>query len=145
MSTPENREFVLHLHNHAGWRMRIISAISLEKAISEGLKETALFLSEKYANKHRIECDDPNDNYPRYRVIWDCDEPKIFPLHWMTLRKGDVWWSDRFQVGEKDDCSKCGGTGINHYYSWKQCWECGDSSLTGKGSGKARTSEKEDV
>ena len=46
-----------------------------------------------------------------------------------------------FEMLKHHDCPKCGGTGINHYYSWKECWSCGDDKKDGKSSGKSTTKE----
>ncbi len=126
---------IIHLHNHAGWRMREIDAPTVADAIRIGLGETAGFLEREYAGRYRIEHDNPNAEYPKYRIIWDHDEPKTFILGYPRY-KGDEWWSDRFQVGQPDDCDRCGGTGQNHYYSWRQCWACGDKNKEGRGTGK---------
>jgi hypothetical protein len=40
---------------------------------------------------------------------------------------GDHWFGDQLHVGEEDDCTSCGGKGVNHYYSWCQCWKCGET------------------
>jgi hypothetical protein len=128
-------EFILHMHNHAGWSTQTIEAKTLTEALTKGLNETAEFLSKEYAEKYKVEHDDPADKYPRYRILWNDDEPKTF-YQGTPLNKGDVWWSDRFQVGKADDCTSCGGTGINHYNSFMQCWKCGDREKEGKGTGK---------
>lgn len=128
--------FILHMHNHAGWHTQHINAETLEAAIVKGLDRTADFLSQEYAGRYRVEHDDPASEFPCYRVIWDSDEPNWFGLGRSRLRKGEEWWSNRFQVGEPDDCEDCGGTGVNHYNPFLQCWACGDQNLRGKGSGK---------
>ena len=128
--------YVLHLHNHAGWSTQKIEASMVAEAIQKGLDKTAEFLSKEYQGNYRIEHDDPNSDFPRYRVVWDGNGIKSFPLSPDILQKGDVWWSDRFQVGEDDDCTKCGGTGRNHYNPFVQCWSCGDDKQPGRGSGK---------
>lgn len=127
--------FIIHLHNHAGWYTQTIEADNLADAIKKALHKRATFLSRKYNGKYKIEHDDPNSGHPRFRVVWDDDAPKHFAWR-ATMCKGDVWWSDRFQVGEPDDCTSCGGTGVNHYNLFMQCWSCGDSTLKGKGTGK---------
>jgi len=126
---------IIHLHNHAGWRMRDIDAPSVAEAIRIGLGETAGFLEKEYAGRYRIEHDDPAAEYPKYRIIWDHAEPKTF-IFGYPRRKGEEWWSDRFQVGAVDDCDMCGGTGVNHYNPWRQCWACGDKDKEGRGAGK---------
>lgn len=129
-------EFVLHMHNHAGWYTQTIAAPSIRAALVDGLDARAAFLKRDYAGKYRVEHDDPDVDYPRFRVIWDSEEPKVF---WVAplLKKGDVWWSDRFQIGSEDDCQKCGGTGLSHYGINTQCWACGDGKSPGRASGKA--------
>lgn len=126
---------ILHLHNHAGWLTQRIEVATIEEAIKEGLRKRSSFLEKEYQGRYRIEHDDPNDEHPRFRVVWDDDEPKTF-MWGDTRRKGDVWWSDRYELGEENDCEKCGGTGINHYNPFRQCWACGDKELEGKGLGK---------
>lgn len=128
-------EFVLHMHNHAGWHTQTIEAASIAEAITKGLDARAGFLSREYAGRYRVEHDDPKADHPRFRVIWDDDEPKAFAFGW-TRYKGDVWWSDRFQIGAADDCQACGGTGQNHYSPFHQCWNCGDPKAEGRSSGK---------
>ena len=46
-------------------------------------------------------------------------------------------------LGKEDDCDKCGGTGVNQYWSDRQCWKCGEKDPSskfgyakGKGTGK---------
>ena len=138
---------ILHLHNHAGWYTQEITASSQEEAIKLGLVKRAGFLEKDYKGQYRIEFDDPNSEFPRFRVIWNDDKPKTFPFGQSSLQKGDCWWSDRFQFGSKEDCTKCGGTGISHYSIFKQCWSCGDSKLQGRGTGQAnqRTTNQEKI
>lgn len=126
---------IIHMHNHAGWRMREVDAATVGEAIKLALRETAKFLDDEYAEKWRLDHDDPSVEYPKFRIIWDHDEPKTFILGCPRYR-GDIWWSDRFQVGESDDCPSCGGTGTSHYYIWRQCWSCGDKDKEGRSTGK---------
>lgn len=127
---------IIHMHNHAGWRMHTVDAETVADSIKIALRETAKFLDDDYAGKWRLSHDDPAAEAPRFRIVWDHDEPKTFILGYPRHR-GDEWWSDRFQVGAEDDCPQCGGTGINHYYGWRQCWACGDRDQDGRGTGKA--------
>lgn len=133
--------FLLHMHNHAGWFTQSIQAENLTEALVKGLDKRAGFLSKEYTGLYQVEYDDPLSEFPRYRVIWDSSTPKYFPFD-QPLQKGDVWWSDRFQVGGLEDCEKCGGTGVNHYNPFNQCWSCGDSNQEGKGTGKNKATPK---
>ena len=129
-------KYIIHHLNHAGWSTGEVETETLEEAIRLTLNSTtASFLDKEYKDKYRIECDDPKSEYPRYRVIWDNEEMKEF-LFRRPLKKGDVWWSERYELGAEDDCHKCGGTGVNHYNPFVQCWNCGDSTMKGRGSGK---------
>ena len=128
-------EYVLHMHNHAGWFTQKIKAKSIAQALIKGLDARAGFLSKEYMGRYRIEHDDPTSEYPRFRVIWNDKTPKFFAFG-RPIRKGDMWWSDRFQIGDENDCESCGGTGANHYYPGRQCWKCGDQNLDGRGTGK---------
>lgn len=138
-------EYVVHLHNHAGWLMQVINAESIDDAIDAALEKRAGFLRREYAGKYKIEHDDKRSEFPRYRVVWDDDEPKTFPsicgFHAPPLQKGDVWWSERFQIGDVDDCPSCGGTGRSHYVPGQQCWKCGERGTHGLGTGKLNASE----
>lgn len=134
-SSKQVNEMILHMHNHAGWFTQKIDASCVKDALVKGLDKRAGFLSAEYTGRYRVEHDNPDDEYPKFRVIWDDDIPKTF-VSGFPLQKGDVWWSDRFQIGQPDDCQKCGGTGRSHYTLIKQCWACGDKNKKGRGSGK---------
>jgi len=112
------------MHNHAGWFTQHINAENIANAIIKGLNKRAGFLSKKFADKYKVEHDNPSDTYPRFRVVWNDDEPKYFPFGQSTLNKGDVWWSERFQIGKNEDCESCGGTGKSHYNPFENCWAC---------------------
>lgn len=131
-----SEEYILHMHNHTGWHTQEIVAENIEEVIKKGLHDSAKFLEKEYADSYRIEHNYGQSKSPRFKVIWDSDNIKEF-LYGKPLKKGDTWWSDRFEIGEKDDCQSCGGTGSNHYISWKQCFSCGNQELDGKGTGKA--------
>lgn len=130
---------ILHMHNHAGWCTQSIPAGTLTEALIIGLDKRAGFLAKEYSGLYRVEHDDPMDEHPRFKVIWDSSTPKHFPLGQASLQKGDIWWSDRFQVGKPGDCGSCGGTGVNHYNPFNQCWSCGDSEQKGEGTGRTKT------
>lgn len=116
--------YILHMHNHAGWFTQHVNAKNIVAAITEGLNKRAGFLSKKFDGKYKVEHDNPLDDHPRFRVVWDDDEPKLFPFGQRSLAKGDLWWSDRFQIGKSEDCESCGGTGISHYNPFDDCWSC---------------------
>ena len=128
------REYILHMKNHAGWHTQFIIAESVMNAITQGLDCRASFLSQKYAGKYKIEHDDPQSERPQFYVKWDSDQPKSFS-YGQPLNRGDLWWSDQFRIGSLDDCQSCGGTGVNHYNPFNQCWGCGDKNKEGRGSG----------
>lgn len=124
-------EFIIHQHHHYGWTTTTHEADSLDAAIVADVIKYHGFLDE-YKGQYSIIYDSAEQ---RYAVRWTGDEPKTDHFG-PPLYSGDSWFGDQIRPGEQDDCPKCGGTGRNHYYSWKQCWACGDKNKDGPSCGK---------
>ena len=131
-SSPTNtKPYVVHQHHHYGWTMNTHLAGSPEEAMRNDLLKYHPWLSE-YG--HKVSFSDG-----RYKVEY-AGEP--YPRAYYTTpswaRMGDYWFGERIHIGSPDDCNKCGGTGVNHYYPWRQCWACGNGETKGKSSGKKK-------
>lgn len=114
-------EYVIHQHHHYGWTKRIHEAENENEAkLKDILKDHDWLPEYEYSIKFT---DDG------YSVTYEGEPRWVFGG---TQYKGDHWFADQMRVGELDDCDKCGGTGVNHYYSWCQCWKCGEMDKTSK-------------
>ncbi len=122
-----NTEKIVHIHNHAGWKTFTVHAATDEHAFVVVILQTHGFLSE-FQDQYEISFD--RDGY----AVKYTGPPR--PIFGGTQYPGDHWFSDLIRIGEADDCYGCGGTGVNHYYGWRQCWKCGDQKLDGQSSGK---------
>ena len=83
----------------------------------------------------------PVQTFIRNVFRWGIAIPLWFMFAWPSFRniyKDEVWFSDRIELGEVDDCPACGGTGKNFYNPFRQCWECGNKEKEGKGTGKIK-------
>ena len=116
-------EFIVHIHNHAGWKKNRVDAATQIDAIKAEIYRTHEWLSE-YPHEIKFDGDDATSDDHRYAVYYT-GEVRTLPLGFRQY-PGDLWFSDFIRVGEEDDCKSCGGTGINHYYHWCQCWRCGE-------------------
>lgn len=129
-------EFIVHQHNHAGWKTDVIKAESFEDAARESVLKYHGFLID-YAGLYSFELRTGDDGrIARYVVQWQSEDPKVNHFG-PPLYSGDHWFSDQIREGEADDCPKCGGTGANHYNPFNECWSCGDKTKPGRASGKA--------
>jgi hypothetical protein len=125
-------EFLVHCHNHAGWEQSIEEAESPAEAINQAIIRHHDFLEAEYSGQYSIEV---NLECTSYRVDWTDPEPK--PIFGGYLWPG-YWFGGKVRIGEDGDCPACGGTGVNHYNPFMQCWACGNSKEKGRGSGKTK-------
>lgn len=125
---------IVHQHHHYGWTKDEEDSKSLDEAVRLNVLRYHDFLTDYQESDYEIS-HDIGAEFPRYRVIWSADNPKPLALG-SCVNSGQVWFGDRIEIGEPDDCDKCGGTGVNHYNPFVQCWKCGDGKTEGKGSGK---------
>ncbi len=131
------KNFTIHQKHHYGWTKDTFQVNSLNDAVKQSVLKYHDFLEKEYSGEYRIEHNIGKDKYPEYSVIWDnSKKSKGFALTKSVLVKGDLWFSDRILHGQPDDCTDCGGTGVNRYNPWMQCYGCGDENLEGKGTGK---------
>lgn len=128
--------FIIHQHHHYGWTTDTVEAADTENAMILNILKYHMFLEKRYSGNYLIEFKPAlyGDCY-RYCVRWANDQPKIDHVG-PPMYEGDTWFGDLIRVGAPEDCRRCGGTGSNHYYSWKQCWACGDQEKDGRGTGK---------
>lgn len=131
-------EYVIHQHHHYGWTTNVHEADNPEEALRADVLKYHPWLAE---HEHELVLKEG-----RYSVSYEGAAPR--EVFGGFQYKGDHWFGDQIRVGEADDCNSCGGTGVNHYYSWCQCWKCGepdDSSRagyrTGRSSGKRMIAE----
>jgi hypothetical protein len=146
-------EFVIQRHEHHGWTKDVEVADNAREAIRANILHSHDWLA-NYAGKFSIEVwvnstfgkdhkiaeteeELLNAECVRARVIWQDETP--YPIFGGCIREGEIWFGVRVRIGEKDDCPECGGTGINHYNPFNQCWACGDKDKKGRGSGKVRS------
>jgi len=122
--------FVVHQHTHAGWYKHTHEAADANAAMYADLLRNHPWLR-KYGHKAVFE-------EGRYVIQYN-GEP--FPPCYQGEKDFMFpnWFGDRIHIGEPDDCAKCGGTGVNHYNPFRQCWECGDQELRGTSTGKIKT------
>ena len=127
-------KFVVHQHAHHGWTTNSYEADVFEEAARIDILESHSFLKEIV---HKIDFSIIEGNL-YYSVSYNGEEPRPYlnPFGDGFQRKGDYWFGGKIREGSSDDCLDCGGTGINHYYVWRQCWGCGDQELDGRGTGK---------
>jgi hypothetical protein len=130
-ASPSFAHFTVHQHHHFGWTMNSYSAVSPEAAMRQDILRYHPWLPDF---GYRLAFKDG-----RYSVEY-AGEPYP-PAYFNTpawARMGSFWFGERIHIGSADDCNKCGGTGVNHYYSWRQCWACGNGEAKGKSSGKRK-------
>ncbi len=122
---------VVHQHHHFGWTMNTHTALSAEEAMRKDVLRYHPWLPQ-YG--HRLSFSEG-----RYRVEYDGEPyPRAYFHTPAWAKMGDYWFGGRLHIGQADDCEKCGGTGVNHYNPFFECWKCGDGKTKGKSSGKAR-------
>lgn len=131
-------EFIVHQHHHFGWRTRRHEAASAEDAMRMDILLDHPWLVEY---EHRLDLEEG-----AYAVYYEG------PLRQLPLGqiqgKGDYWFGDDIRIGSEDDCNACGGTGVNHYNPFVQCWSCGEripggkshQMMPGRSSGKIKVS-----
>lgn len=110
-------KFIIHQHHHYGWTKNEHEADTLEAAMLLDILKYHDWLPE-YEYSINFDLDKE-----RYSVTYEGETRPIFGGY---QYKGDYWFSGKIRQGEIDDCDKCGGTGINHYYFNCQCWKCGE-------------------
>jgi hypothetical protein len=129
--SPPMAKFVVHQHHHYGWTKNVHITASFEEAARADIYKYHPWLKD-YG--HTISFTNGD-----YEVKYN-GEPYPPAYHntpaWASM--DDHWFGERLHQGAIDDCDKCGGTGVNHYYSWRQCWACGDKDKDGKSSGKQK-------
>lgn len=125
------QEFIVHIRRHCGWHTtREAGANFGDAAIKAVVRTCAEFNLDVAEVPHRVEFRD--GDYPAV-IFWETSQRPVFMG---TQFPGDLWFSDRVREGAEDDCPKCGGTGVNFYNPFVQCWECGDQTVKGQSSGK---------
>lgn len=107
------QQFVVWQHNHAGWRMSKHEADSADDALKASVYHWHEWLPE-FSHTLKIEDD-------RYIVDYT-GEPRRVALG--RVQHAGYWFSDKVRIGKEDDCSACGGTGIDHYNPFNKCWKC---------------------
>lgn len=133
-------EFIVHIHRDIGWHTETAVGDTFAEAAVKGVQQMMRRFSSRDilgAVPHTAEYKDDND---RPRVIFT--ETSIRKVFGGYQHPGDIWFSEQVRQGKPDDCPKCGGTGTNHYYSWLQCWGCGNPKSEGKGTGKRMLSHR---
>lgn len=127
-------EYIVHIHQHFGWETtREPGETFAEAAVAAVVrvcKERNLNLDEI---PHAVEYRD-RDGYQSV-VFYETSRRRIFGGY---TYPGEYWFSDQVRQGHEDDCLSCGGTGVNHYNPFRQCWSCGDQEQNGKSSGKLK-------
>lgn len=123
------KEYVVHQRHHFGWTKTKVMAESPNDAMYRDVLSSHDFLTK--------------DNHTHYVSEYGVLIYSAYTRRTLggLLREGDLWFSVRCRIGENDDCDKCGGTGINYYNPFIQCWECGDGESEGKGTGKVANAE----
>lgn len=123
-------EYVVYQHHHYGWTKTSHIAEDAQGALQADVCHFHPWLIQ-YG--HKIEFKDDG-----YVVYYDGEPypPAYYSNHPMRLVMGTYWFGDQIRIGQPDDCPECGGTGINHYNPFVQCWECGDEAKEGRGTGK---------
>lgn len=135
------KTFIINQHFHYGWVSDTIKCENIDKAIEIAVLKYHEFLEKDFKGKYKIVNTLKSDPYPMAKVYWDCENPKsriILSRNMVPslLHKGDLWFCHPIRIGSKNDCKECGGTGINHYNPFVQCYMCGNLKLRGKGTGK---------
>jgi hypothetical protein len=132
------RKYHVHQHHHYGWTTNVLEAETAHDAMTADIMKSHPWLADY---EHALVFKDG-----RYSVTYEGATPR--PIFGGEQVKGDHWFADQIHVGEADDCTACGGTGINHYYSWCQCWQCGETDprsalfyKKGRSSGKRMVAE----
>jgi hypothetical protein len=130
--------FTVHQHHHHGWTTNVHDAETAEEAMKADVMEYHPWLADYW---HSLVLKDG-----RYSVTYEGEEPR--QTFSRIQFKGDHWFGDQIHIGEADDCTACGGTDINHYHSWCQCWKCGETDpkstfiyTKGRSSGKQKVAQ----
>ena len=126
------REYVVHIRRHCGWHTtREVAPNFSDAAIRAVVRTCKEFDLDVDKIPHRVEFQD--DEYP-YVTFWETSHRPV--AFGRMQQPGDLWFSDRVREGAEDDCHACGGTGVNFYNPFVQCWKCGDQTAKGQSSGK---------
>ncbi len=127
--TNSKREIIVHQHQHHGWTTETYKASCFDDAARMDILAHHPFLS-KF--KHKIAFEEN-----RYIVTYEDKTRRMLGGMVQPIQyPGDYWFGDKIREGSSDDCESCGGTGINHYNPFVQCWACGHEKRPGKGTGK---------
>jgi len=121
-------QFVVCQHHHYGWTKNTHEAATEKDAMLADILKYHDWLP-NYS--HQVEFKEG-----RYAVTYT-GENRSLPLG-RIQRNGDRWFSDQIRIGAAGDCVACGGTGVNHYNPFVQCWKCGDKTQRGVGAGKMK-------
>lgn len=120
------KDFIVHMLHHYGWTTDTVQAATAEAAKIAVVQQYHPFLEREHQNDYTISFVTYENGCEVYRVHWAGEDPKLMGLG-HTMADGELWFSNRIHIGHPDDCSKCGGTGLNRYNTFKPCWKCDGS------------------
>jgi hypothetical protein len=109
-------EFIVRMHNHAGWQSSTHSAENATEAARQAVMDRVPWLMQ-YPHELTIDLEKK-----RYRVDYT-GPPRMVALG--HVQEAGYWWSEDIRIGKPDDCLACGGSGMDHYtHGLSQCWKC---------------------
>jgi hypothetical protein len=128
---------IVHIKRHCGWyTAEATGGTFAEAAIAAVVATCKKFRLDLDTIPHAVAFkDDPEYPYVAFR------ETASRPIFGGITRPGDLWFSETVRPGRADDCPSCGGTGVNFYNPFNQCWSCGDMKQRGKGTGKHKLAQ----
>ena len=125
-------KFIVHIHRHCGWYTTEAEGTTFAEAAVTAVIATCLkYGLDVNTIPHSVAFQE-KDGYAS--VVFK--EQSTRAVYGGMTQAGNLWFANRVRQGQPDDCPSCGGTGINHYNPFMQCWACGDKAQKGQGSGK---------
>lgn len=124
--------YLVHMHRHCGWYTATAEGATFAEAAVKAVIEMCLkYGLDVNTVPHTVEYIEYK-GYPHVAFT----ETSRRQVWGRVTKPGDAWFWEQVREGQDEDCLKCGGTGINHYNPFMQCWGCGNHKEKGQGSGK---------